>query len=307
MFVLKSKFWIALFLLWILGVPSQMYAQDINANVKILSPQIVYSNKAIFNSLSDVIRDFINSRQWTNHKYEMLERIECNFVFNITKWDGATSFTADVQILASRPVFGTSYKTTIFSYKDKDFQFNYTEGQPLFYSEQNYVSNLISFVSFYSYLIIGLDKDTFEYNGGTAEFAKAAEILQNAQTGDNPSEWNTAASIPSRFWMIENITNKIFAPYRNFTYQMHRKGLDMMIENPEKVRKNIKTALSEIQKVDKQRPNCMINDIYMKIKTDELVQIFDNEDNEERYYMGKLLLDVDPARAEKFKPLLTFK
>ena len=104
-------------------------AQELNARVQILSPQIQNTNKRALEVLETAIKDFLNTRRWSADNFQAQERIDCNFIINITEWDGGSNFKAEAQIQSSRPVYGTTYNSTIFNYSDKEFGFNYTEGQ----------------------------------------------------------------------------------------------------------------------------------------------------------------------------------
>ena len=48
----------------------------------------------------------------------------------------------------------------------KIFSFSYTEFQPLIFNPSEFESNLVSVISFYSYMILGMDADTFVPLGG---------------------------------------------------------------------------------------------------------------------------------------------
>lgn len=279
-------------------------AQDLNARIKVVSPQVQSSNKSALNSLESVIREFLNSKDWSINVYQPQERIDCNFVINVTQWDGASAFTADIQILASRPVFGTSYNSTILNYNDKGVQFSYTEGQPLLFSEQGYISNLASLLAFYAYVIIGMDRDTFAPLGGNSELAKALDVLQYAQQGEYTTGWIADTPVPSRYWLIENLNHKMFIGIRNFSYHMHRKGLDLMISDPTKARENITDALVDVQKIDRKRPNTLINDVIFSVKAAELVEIFRNTPEKQRKEIYKILSSIDPSRGGKYESLL---
>jgi hypothetical protein len=86
---------------------------------------------------------------------------------NITAWDGSSNFSGELQVQSSRPVFNSTYTTTLLNINDKDFDFTYTEGQTIDYSDQNFQSNLSSVMAFYAYIIVGMDYDSFSKYGGT--------------------------------------------------------------------------------------------------------------------------------------------
>ena len=158
------------------------HAQELSTRVQILAPTINNANRRSLDVLQNTIRDFMNNNKWTTETYLPQEKIECNLVINITAWDGNANYTAEAQIQSSRPVYGSSYSTTLLNMSDKDFSFNFTEGQALDFSEQNFLSNLSSLLGFYAYTIIGLDKDSFVKQGGTPYYQKALNLVNVAQT-----------------------------------------------------------------------------------------------------------------------------
>ncbi|RYZ93036.1 MAG: DUF4835 family protein, partial [Sphingobacteriaceae bacterium] len=135
-------------------------AQDLNARVQVLTPTIQVTNKRMFDVLETAMRDFLNGRKWSPDAIAPQERIDCTFILNITNWDGSSSFSGELQVQASRPVFNSSYTTTLFNVNDRDFDFSYTEGQTIDFSDQNFQGNLSAVMAFYAYIIIGMDYDS---------------------------------------------------------------------------------------------------------------------------------------------------
>lgn len=277
-------------------------AQELNARVQILSPQIQNTNKRVLEVLETAIRDFLNNRKWSADNFQAQERIDCNFVINIMEWDGGSNFRAETQIQSTRPVYGTTFNSTIFNYSDKEFGFNYTEGQALDYSDQNYINNLSSLLAYYAYIIIGLDYDTFSQFGGTAYFAKAQAVVNNSQNAPFPG-WKAFESLRNRYWLVENLTNKAYNPIREALYTYHRLGLDVMYDNQAKGRKEILSILPELQKIDKQKQGSMITQLFFTAKSDELVNLLGQAAPKDRMNAYNILSALDPANATKYDVL----
>src|SRR6202012_3636756 len=134
-------------------------AQDLNVRVSVVAPKVQTTNKKIFQSLETAMKDFINGHKWLTDAVQPQERIDCSFILNVTSWDGGSTFSGELQVQSSRPVFNSSYTTTLLNLNDKDFDFTYTEGQTIDYSDQNFISNLASVMAFYAYIIAGTDYD----------------------------------------------------------------------------------------------------------------------------------------------------
>ena len=277
-------------------------AQDLNARVQILSPTLQNPNQRVFTVLQTSIRDFLNNRRWTNDALQAQERIDCNFVITVNSWDGSGSFKAEAQIQSSRPVYGTSYNTTVLNINDKDFDFNYSEGQPMDFTDQNFTNNLTSLLAYYAYIITGLDYDTFSKNGGSPFFNKAQLVVNNSQNAPNAG-WKAFENLRNRYWLSENLSNKTYSPIREGLYEYHREGLDVMSSNQQKGQKAIQGILPKLQKIDKQKQGSMLPQLFFSAKGDELVKILSNSSPQERLRAYNLLAEIDPANISKYDAL----
>lgn len=291
-----------LILLAFLLISPVISAQDLNARVQILAPQISNSNKRILDVLSAGIKDFLNGRRWSADALQAQERIDCNFVITITDWDGSSNFKAEAQIQSNRPVFNSTYSSTLLNITDRDFGFTYSEGQALDFSEQNYISNLSSLLAFYAYIITGLDYDTFSKFGGTPYYLKAQTVLDNAQTSPNTG-WKAFENLRNRFWLIENLANKSYNTIRETLYTYHRDGLDVMAENQAKGRKAVMSVLPQLQKIDKQKQGSVLYQVFFTAKSDEIVSVLSAADSQDRIKAFNVLSQVDPANSLKYQSL----
>ena len=278
------------------------FSQDLNARVQILSPQVQNSNKRALEVLEQAITEFLNNRKWSEAQLQTTERIDCNLVITVKEWDGSSNFKAEAQIISTRPIFGSNYNSTVLSTNDKYFDFNYSEGQVLDYSDQNFINNLSSLLAFYAYTIIGLDADTFSKLGGTNYFNKAQTVLNNAQN-TSFSGWKAFENTRNRYWLIENLNNKSYIPLRDILYTYHRQGLDLMSDDPNKGRKNIAEALPALSSLDKQKQGAIFNQVFFLAKADEIVSIFGKSDPMERRKIYNIFADVDPANISKYELL----
>ena len=283
-----------------------LYAQDLNTRVQILAPQLANSNERIFNVLQTSIQDFLNGRRWSSDALQSQERIDCNFVITISEWDGGSNFRAEAQIQSNRPVFNTSYNSTLLSISDKDFSFAFSEGQALDFSEQNYINNLGSLLAFYAYVITGMDYDTFSRMGGTPYYQKAQTVLNNAQIAPNLG-WKAFENLRNRFWLIENLFNRAYDPIRETLYTYHRNGMDIMVEDPDKARSVIFASLSELQKIDRQKQGAMLNQLFFTAKADELVNVLSGATKDQKLKAYNILTEVDPANSLKYEILKNSK
>jgi len=277
-------------------------AQDLNARVQILSPQVQNTNKRALDVLEKAVSDFLNNRTWSANQVQPQERIDCSFVITINSWDGSSNFTAQAQIVSTRPVFNTSYNSPVLSMSDDNFNFSYTEGQLMDYSDQQYMSNLTSLLAYYAYIIVGLDADTFEQGGGTPFYTAAQNIVNNAQnTGF--SGWRSMEGMNNRFWLVNNLLDRRYQPLRDFLYSFYLNGLDTMSENAQQGRKAILDMLPSLKSVDRLAQGAVFNQVFFTAKSDELIGIFSGMGPQERVQAYNILAEVDPANANKYETL----
>jgi hypothetical protein len=277
-------------------------AQDLNARVSVVAPKIQTTNRRVFQSLEVAMKDFLNGRKWINDAILPQERLDCNFILNITAWDGGSTFSGELQVQSSRPVYNSSYTTTLLNINDKDFDFTYNEGQTIDYSDRNFLNNLSSVMAYYAYIIAGFDYDSFSRYGGSPYFALAQQVVINAQTSSYKG-WKAFDDNVNRYWLAENLNNKIYAPLRGFMYDYHRNGLDIMADNAANGRRNITGLLPVLAQTDRQRLGATFPLIFFTAKSDEMVSIFSAADPQERFQAMTVLTQADPANGIKYQAL----
>jgi len=279
----------------------KLSAQELNARVQLLAPQISNISKPTIDALQKTIRDFLNNNKFSNETYKAQERIDCNFVITINSWDGGSGYTAEAQIQSSRPVYNSSYNSTLLNISDKNFDFIFNDGAVIDFSDQNYLSNISALLSYYAYTIIALDKDSFSKMGGTAYFKKAQNIINLAQASGN-SGWKAADGLRNRFWFNENALNPIFSELRSFIYNYHFSGLDQLTDN-DKGLMPIVNALSALQQMDKQKIGSIFPNVYFASKAEEITNVLSKLNTQERMKAYNLLSEIDPANIGKYEGL----
>jgi len=288
-------------------LPVLSIAQELRCNVQVVSQQIQGSNKQVFQTLQNAIYEFMNNKVWTDHVFGMDERIECNFLFNITEQPSADEFKGTLTVQATRPVFNTNYKTTLLNYVDNDIHFRYVEFSPLEFDLNSHMSNLTSILGFYAYFILGLDYDSFAPMGGSPYFASAERIVLNAQNAPQ-SGWKPLDDLAhkSRYWLSKDIIDSEYEPLREFLYQYHRQGLDIMDEKVTEGRAEITNSLELLQKVYRSKPDpyMYLLSLVLSIKADEIVNVYTESIPEERTRAHQILIEIDKPNTTKYKAIL---
>ncbi len=281
-------------------------AQEFNCSVQISSQQLSDVDKTLTDALQKSVYEFMNNRKWTEDNFLQHERIDCSILINLTERVSTDEFKATLNIQSRRPVFRTSYNTNMLSYVDNDFQFRYVQFETLEYSETSYVSELTSVLSFYAFMILGLDYDSFSLNGGTAYFQKALQIVNNAQTSKYKG-WKAFEDSRNRYWMVNNILDQPFKPLRECIYKYHLKGFDLMSEKVMDGRLAVTEALQLLQPLYRNRPNNFSMQVFFQAKMDELVKLYSSANPEEKPRIVTLLTEIDPGHSSKYQQIMSAK
>jgi len=295
------KYFLAAFCLGLLQFSSAS-AQELNCQVSVLTPLIQESNKTVFETLQNQIRDFMNNRKWTGDNFENNERIECSMIINVTERVGTEDFKATIQIQSRRPVYKTSYNSPMINHQDNDFNFHYVQDQVLDFDENSVGSNLTATLAYYAYMIIGLDYDSYSADGGSPYFLKAQTIVNNAQSLSERG-WKAFENQRNRYWLVENILNVQFRPMRSCIYKYHRLGFDKMNDNVSDARITILDALKALRNVYNDRPNSFFMQFFFNAKADELVNLFQQGTPDEKAQVSQLLSQIDPGNISKYNTI----
>ena len=289
-----------------------LFAQEFIATVNINTPRLQKAEASLFEDLEQNLESFLNDRSWTELDYKPEERIQLTINVSITEEVSNTSFKGEFQIQAIRPTYNSVYETVLLSHNDRDLVFNYELNQPLEFSEFGFSDNLSQIIGFYAYMVLGLDADSFELNGGDLYFQRAQDVI-NSITPDISarfSGWGPANSTVknrSRYWMAENILSPRIKNYRQAFYDYHRQALDIMYNDPEAAKVILLNALSEIRVVAQSYPNSMLLQLFASAKGNELIEIFSLAELEQKREFIRLMSKIDPVNSSKYRTVNSIK
>ena len=255
------------------------FSQELLATVQINNQQVQGSNQSAFKALEKSLRDFINNTSWTGKKLQNFEKIKSNFAIVISNRDG-NKYTAQIVVQAVRPVFSSSYESPLLNVKDNRFAFEYAENENLIFNERQFSGkNLIDVISFYVYLILGYDADSFQSMGGTPWFSKAQQIAQNAQNRGYEG-WNQINEPRSRSILIGEILNPNMSQLRSTIYTYHRAGLDGLFNQDQtQPKKIIFDAIMQLKTYENSFQQNYFFNLFMDTKADEIFNIFNSGNN----------------------------
>lgn len=281
-------------------------AQEFNLTVTVNTKQVSGTDQRLYESLQEAVTNFMNTRIWTNIKFEEQERIEGSMVIVVKNREG-NAITGELNIGLRRPVYKSGYNTPILNYIDADFNFSYIESQPLDFNENSYMSNLTSMLAFYAYYSLGLYFDTFGLYGGDEMFRAADQVVTQAQSSPETG-WKAFDSYKNRYWLLESFTNTAYRPLRQFIYEYHRLGLDVMGSGKvDDGRATMTKSLEYLKSVYNSKPNLYFLQILNDTKRDEWKNVYSIGPQQERTKAVNIFRDIDPTHAEEYENLLNAK
>ena len=289
------------FLLLLILMNSKIFSQTVNCNFVLNSEFVDQTNQQVFSTLEKSINEFINNYLWNNKSLETHQRVKLNLVLNLNSYVGS-NFIGTLQVQVERPVYESTYLTPIFNFLDKDISFQYDEYQPLFYNPASFESNLISILSFYVYIAMGMEADTFKTNGGTNFFKEAQKIVSLAQQNSTKG-WNQSDGTRNRFWLVDTLLSNTFKEYRTVQYEYHRRGMDFMTTNLKKAKVSVINSLQKFLPLYKRRPNAFLIQTFFDAKSDEIVDIFSQGPQIEIKQTLKTLNKIAPYFGPKWKKI----
>ncbi len=273
----KSKFIfnILTFIIVALFASTEIEAQELNATIKINHNQIQGTDASVFENLEQTLNQYVNDKQWTNLQFKRNERIDCTFNITVTKYDiVSNTFNCKAIIQANRPVYNSAYSTTFYKNTDNDFNFEFAQFDQIEFNEELVDNQLTALFAYYAFLIIGMDLDTFAPNGGEDVLQRCMNLANNAQNL-NFAGWKAFDDDKNRYAFINNYLDASMTPFRKLQYDYYRSGLDEMVNNAERGRTNITTALEQdLKKCHENRPMSMLPQIWTDYKKDELANIY---------------------------------
>lgn len=280
-----------------LFVVSGVFSQELNCNVEVNSDKISGTDKGIFTTLQTAITEYMNNTQWGNAQFLANERIECKLFFTISSFDGKT-MAGDLQVQSTRPVYNSTYTTTLINFKDSNVEFTYQENEPLVFSENSMESNLTAILNFYAYMILALDFDSFSPNGGQMYYEKAENVVTMAQSSGEKG-WKAFEDNKNRSAVLSAFTDNSTKGIRTLLYDYHRKGLDEMVLSPDKGKAVITKSLAVLKQIYDVSPMSVALSMFKDAKLDELVNVYSKSNLTEKQSVYELLYPLYPTERER--------
>ncbi len=294
-----------LFCLAFLLMPFKAQAQELNPTLTVNTSKVQGTDKDVFRSLENAIKEFLSHQIWTDYHFAENERIQCNFNLVVNKYDAQTGkMECELTVQSSRPVYGSTYNTTVFNFRDTQVDFNYTEQDRLeFTPGMSTDNNLTAILAYYSLLIIGLDFDTMSLNGGTDILRQVENIAASAQSLG--SGWRSFDTQANRYAIINDYMNGTMAAFRQLQYKYHRQGLDDMSANASRGRATITESLNLLQQAKQAKSTSALPTLFTEIKKNELISIYSEGLSKEKQAVKDLLSQVNPSLTNEWDAIKT--
>ncbi|MDD6209192.1 MAG: DUF4835 family protein [Bacteroidales bacterium] len=290
------------FLLILLCTAFKLSAQELDASVEINSQKVQGVESNLFPTMKEALTSYINERKWTEATFSPAERIACSFTITVNE-AADNSFKGEIQIQARRPVYNSAYTTTLLNHRDVNFDFEYLQGQTLEWNDNTLDNNLLAVITYYIYLIIGIDFDSFAPLGGTPYFQQAMNITNMAQAQSTWTGWAAFQDANNRHAIITAHLDERLKNYREMWYTYHRKGLDEMAANPDRGRMTILAAVKSLEEVRSSQPTTCLLTLFSTAKLDEVVNVYSKANTQEKQDGYKFLSNLYPAETTRLEPM----
>lgn len=289
----------------LLSVTTLVVSQELKCEVEINSDQVQGTNKSVFTTLQGAINDYMNTTKFSEAQIAVNERIECKLFFTIKEYED-NIMIGDLQVQSTRPVYNSSYTTTLINFKDTKIEFTYQENEPLVFSENSMESNLTAILNFYAYLILAIDFDSFSPRGGEFFYERAENVVQMAQSSGETG-WKAFEDTKNRSAVLSAYTEPNTVVIRDMLYNYHRNGLDEMVLSPDKGRAAITSSIESVKKIYDAAPMSVALSMFKDSKLDELVNVYSKSNTTEREKVYEWLYPIFPTEAERLEKIKTGK
>ncbi len=296
---------------FLLPIIQKVRCQELQANITVLSNRISTSvNKQIFTTLQSALYNWLNGRKWSNVVFNNNEKIQCNFLLNLSGATDNNTYTATLTVQTGRPIYNTSYQSPLMNFMDESVTFKYIQYQDLDFNENRVggtdplTANLTDVFAYYAYIILGLNFDSYGLRGGDIYYQKAQNIVNNAPEANALNGWKPFDGLRNRYWLVENLTNPKYNPIHDAMYNYYRQGLDQMFDHETDARVAVMNALISLNSINTEFPNIMFMQFFFQGKGAEMGNIFKHGTPDEKSRALDILTRIDVSNINQYKQSL---
>lgn len=302
---MKHSLKYTLILLGILFINSIGISQELDVKIKVTVQGAIQSDPLVYQSLERQLTEFMNTTKWTDDTYEPLERIKGTIQINVISELKLGEMTAEMVIQSERPVYMATYRSPMLSMIDKQVDFMWNGQTPFIKTNNVFIDNLSAIMSYYAYIMIGVDMDSFSPFGGDVSYRKAQDIINSLPPNYIGNEgWSKDAGIKrNRFWLVDNCLHPRLRQYRQAFYEYHRVCLDKMTQDADRARAILLSSLTSIGQVEVEYPATMLIQVFGDTKKDEIIEIFKVADRGSKSKVKTIMVGLDASKKDKYSVL----
>ncbi|HMT51825.1 MAG: DUF4835 family protein [Saprospiraceae bacterium] len=284
-------------------------SQELNFRVSVQTLSSINSvnlDPSYFKGMEKKMSELLNTTKWTNDEYLEHEKIRGSFVMTITELSQGSAIKAEIILQTERPVFNSTYSSPMINLIDKNVSFIYNELLPLNKTANTFYDNLSAILSYYAYVSLGMDYDSFSVNGGEPFLLKAQEIVTSLPSNVvNDEGWrNDGGGRRNRYWLLENLLSPRMRQFRQAFYEYHRLSLDNMYSEQDKSRFVMLSALTSMGQANLEYSGTYLVQVFGDAKKDEIIEIFKNGDPGQKSKIKTIMTGLDPTKASKYNEAL---
>lgn len=284
-------------------------AQELKCTVTIDAQQVQTQEKQIFEDMKLAFEDFINNQTWTEDSYTDIEKIKCNIVIQLNTESNVQAgiYTGTAQIQSSRPIFNSDYESTNFYFFDKFVSFQYRPGQNIIFNENSYTNNLTALFSFYAYMVLGNDYDSYSELGGSKYYQQAQTIINTIPDGVSDG-WDSQKGPNNRWALADHANSPQLEAVRKELYIYHRMALDNFATKTKESQQKAKSLIFSMQKAKEVVPTSIFIEGIINAKKNEFISIFSElPSQEEKVEIFHALRIVNPTNTESYSQIINSK
>lgn len=293
-----------LFLLIALAVFVTSNAQELRCVLTVRHQQVQGTNQQVFEALKKSAENFINNTRWTDLTFKPNERIDCSIGITVKSYEN-NIMDCEIQVQARRPVWGSNYNTPLLNFRDVTVKFAFQEFDALSITP-TYDNNLVALLSYYAYIIIGYNLDSFQKLGGNQAFTQAENIVNISQSRTEPESagWKAFDKSGKRYELINNLLDERFRKFREYFYDYHRLGLDVMSSNVANGRAKIAEGLQSAMDINRLQPQAQAITTFTDAKKDEIINIFAKQGtDEEKNKAYDIMTAINPTSSNMYEKI----
>jgi hypothetical protein len=165
-------------------------------------------------------------------------------------------------------------------------------------------SNLTAILAYYTYLIIGMDYDSYALKGGNDFFSRAQTIVSNAPEQKVITGWKPGENQRNRYWLADQMMNARFSEMHTVMYNYHRLGLDQLVSEEETGRLAINAVFPMLEKINAENPSSQYIRFFFYAKGDEILNFLAKTPMADRQKIIPIVSVLDVMNAGKYSALL---